>query len=196
MMHQLNMLLCQNIGIRFRDRLFTQLYSMSQSSVICWNIRKWKLLNVLLQTNGHHSLWNLNDIAVIWIIFNVQVNFCVIDLIWSFWWLFILQGIQYFSSVPVLHCLQEVPFLKFEHIAWISYAQVFEIKRDQLPFKWVKEPGTIPYWKAWYLKWNLGAYGRMSLKFFLVSMVETWVKEVWNIDGWCKTALLSYFTQV
>ena len=38
------------------------------------------------------------------------------------------------TSVPVLHYLQVVLFLKFEHFAWISYATLFEIRRYQLPF--------------------------------------------------------------
>ena len=31
--------------------------------------------------------------------------------------------------------------------SWISYATLFEIRSYQ--FKWVKLPGTAPYWKAW-----------------------------------------------
>ena len=38
--------------------------------------------------------------------------------------------------------------LKFEHFSWISFTTLSEIRRYQLPFKWVKVPGTAHYWKA------------------------------------------------
>ena len=51
----------------------------------------------------------------------------------------IFQVDQYFTIYRL--------FLKFEHFSWKCYATIFEIRRYQLPFKWLKVPGTTPYWK-------------------------------------------------
>ena len=46
-----------------------------------------------------------------------------------------IQGFQYFSSVPVLHYLQEVLCIKCGQISWIFYTTLFKISRYQRPFK-------------------------------------------------------------
>ena len=46
----------------------------------------------------------------------------------------IMQGFQYFSSVPVLHYIQAVLFIKIWTFSLIPYATIFEIKRYRLPF--------------------------------------------------------------
>ena len=67
-------------------------------------------------------------------------------LIWNNW---SIQGFQYFSSLPVLHSLQVVLFLlKLEQFSWISYTTPFKSGGTKDHLRWVKVPGTAPYWKA------------------------------------------------
>jgi hypothetical protein len=56
------------------------------------------------------------------------------------------QGFQYFSSVPALHYLQAVLFIKFEQFSWISYTTQSGGIKDH--FRQGKVPGTPPYWKT------------------------------------------------
>ena len=68
---------------------------------------------------------------------------------WHPQWKISIQDIQYFSSVPVLHSLQVVLFLKFLNV-FHEYLKQQSLKLwgTNYHFKWVKVPGTTPYWKA------------------------------------------------
>ena len=65
-----------------------------------------------------------------------------------------MQGLQYFSSVPVLHYLQTILFIEIEnnfHEYLIQHSLKSGISKDH--FRWVKVPDTAPYWAAW--KWGI-----------------------------------------
>jgi hypothetical protein len=61
------------------------------------------------------------------------------------------QGFQYFSSLPVLHYLQAVLFIKI----WKIFINILYNKHSlksggtKNHFRRVKVPGIAPYWKAW-----------------------------------------------
>jgi hypothetical protein len=56
-----------------------------------------------------------------------------------------ITGLSIFSNVPVLHYLQVVLCIKIWTFSWIPYKT-----RTKYQLKWVKVPGTTPYWKACY----------------------------------------------
>jgi hypothetical protein len=60
-----------------------------------------------------------------------------------------LRGFQYFQVYQYFTIYRRYFLLKFKQFSWISYTTLFKIRRNQIPFKWVKVPGTAPYWKAW-----------------------------------------------
>ena len=58
------------------------------------------------------------------------------------------QGFQYVSSLPVLHYLQGVLLSKFEHFHEYLIQHSLKSGGTKYTFRWVKIPGTAPYWKT------------------------------------------------
>ena len=84
----------------------------------------------------------------------------------------ILQGFQYFSSLPVLHYLQVVFLLKFEHFHEYLIQHSLKLGGTKDHFKQVKIPGTAHYWKAWIpsISWNLSKQNILGTNF----SVQNW----------------------
>ena len=60
----------------------------------------------------------------------------------------VVHAFQYFSSVPVLHYLQVVLFIRIWTISWRSYTYSLKSGGTKAHFRRVKGPVNAPYWKA------------------------------------------------
>jgi hypothetical protein len=58
-----------------------------------------------------------------------------------------MQGFQYCSCIPVLHYLQPVLSLKFDHFLEYPMQQSLKLVDTMYYFKWIKVPGTAPCWQ-------------------------------------------------
>ena len=104
-----------------------------------WTHKRWEnvqFINVFLIPSIKTSLWYWKLMNFLKYVLYLQqyITSVPFHLTFNEPVLYYTQGFQYFSSLPVLHHLQGVLFIKIWTFLWISYTTLLKIRRYQRPF--------------------------------------------------------------